>query len=183
MPTSSYKGRVLIINLYDPAYAYDLTKQLDKKDLVYYVECRGPAQQFKFYTFGADDKLQSVVRYVRCGYNTKFRRGVSTVSIKWKKIIGSLNEQYCDHVLTALSLPVFYEEITKYNATKPIPIPVCEKAIHARRVPTKPKDSTVGGVYRPIVPYVAVRDGGEDYHSVSMLNNEQRDMICFCKCK
>ena len=183
MPTSSYKGKVLVISVYDLAYVLDLTEQLDKKDLMYYVECRGLGHLILFYTFGADDKLKSVVQYATRAYNAKYRRGVSTASIEWKKFIGSLDEQWCDHVLTTLSLPDFYEEIIKYNDTEPIPIPACEKVLHARRVPTKSIDSTVGGVYRPIVPYVVVSDGDKDYHSVSMSNNEQRDTVCFCKCK
>ena len=181
MPTATYEGKVLVVRINDLAYAGDFSAKLDKLDLKSYVECRGVGQPIKFYTFGDDVKLKSAVGYATRSYNTKFRRVVSTAGVEWKKFLGSLDEQWCDHVLTMCSLPDFYDEVTTWNTTEPIP--GCEKSMHARRLPAYSWESTIGGRYRPIVPYDVEPAGDEDYHSVSMLNNEQRDTICFCKCK
>ena len=180
MPSATYKGRVVVIRINDLAYASDFANCLEKKDLKSYVECRGLAQHIKFYTFGEDVKIKSAIAYASRSYNTKFRRVVSTAAIEWRKFLGSLDEQWCDHVLTACALPEFYDAVTQWNVTKAIPIPTCEKSMHARRLATYPGDSTIGGRYKPIVPY-DVEPISDD--EANMINNEQRDTICFCKCK
>ena len=179
MPSASYKGRVLLIRIHDLAYVSDFGALLDKKGLKYYVECRGLEQSTNFYTIGDDGQLKSTVAYAARSYNTKFRKVVSTVGVKWKKFLGTLDEQWCDHVLTACTLPEFYDLVKEYHATEPIPIPDCKKTMHARRLPTYPGESTMGGRYVPIVPYCVEPISDDD--GVELINNEQRNTICFCK--
>ena len=101
---------------------------------------------------GDDKKIKSVIQYAHRWYNTKFRRVVSTGAIDWKKFLGTLDEQWCDNVLTSCTLPDFYDEVTIANVSLPVEIPRCG-AIHARAVPNDPEKTTMGGRFKPIVPY------------------------------
>ena len=183
MPSRTYKGKVVCVSLTDLAYGGDFSSQLEKKDLKFYAECYGLGQQITFYVIGDDKKIQSVIQHAHRWYNTKFRRVIKSRSIDWKKFLGTLDEQWCDHVLTSCTLADFYDEVTIANARLPVEIPRCGGGIHAQAVPNDPEKTTMGGRFKPIVPYVVEPASYyKDYRSVPMINNEQRDTICLCKC-
>ena len=177
MPLTTYVRKVLLIQLCDVAYGTDLSRRLDAKDLVYYVECRGLGRPLGFYVVGPDNVLKSTVAYVNHNYNSKFRKVVATKSFDWKVALDSMDEEYCDHVLTSCTASEFEEKVREMYEIRPMPC----KYRHAKVLPVY-EDTTVDGRYRPIVPYcVEAEDVSDD--QPSMLNNEQSDIVCFCKCK
>ena len=177
MPLKTYVRKVLLIRLCDVAYGADLSRRLDDKDLVYYVECRGLERPLVFYVVGPDNALKSTVVYVNHNYNSKFRKVVATRSFDWKVALDSMDKEYCDHVLTSCTASEFEEKVREMYEISPMPC----KYRHAKVLPVY-EDTTVNGRYRPIVPYsVEAEDVRND--QPSMLNNEHSDIVCFCKCK
>ena len=167
----SYEGKVVVIYIADVVYCQDFNRCLDNRQLAYYVECRGAGQPLVYYTFGNSKTIQSIICYARRSYNTMFKTVVKTRSLCWKSFVGSLDDQYCDHVLTSCSMDEFYDLVTAANQCEPVDVP-CTHRIHA--IPfVVDDDSTIGGRYRRIVPYtIKVEDNDEDTN----------DTVCFCKC-
>ena len=176
MPVLSYKGKVCCVSLSDVCYGGDFGWQLGLKKLIYYVECLGMGRRINFWFFGDDLKVKSLVGYAYRNYNTKFRKVVTAKCVDWKKFMGSLDDQWCDHVLTLCDLDEFYDNVRVANAGDPVQIPECRAVLHAYEVPADPEDTTVGGRYRPLVPYdveLTLRD--------EEMNNTDVNTVCLCK--
>ena len=172
MPNRGYEGKVVIIYIADAVCCQDFNRCLDNHQLTYYVECRGVGQPLVYYTFGNSKTMQSIIGYARRSYNTLFKTAVKTCSLRWKSFVGSLDDQYCDHVLTSCSMNEFYDLVTAANQCEPVDVP-CAHRKHA--IPIAVADnSTIGGRYRRIVPYI-IEDNDED--------TKNNDTVCFCKCK
>ena len=169
MPCASYLGRVLRVNLSEMGYGKDLSNRLDKKNITYYVECRGLGQPIQFYMIGTTCELRSIIRYGERCYNTKYLKVMKTKSFKWKEFLGTLDDKWCAKGLTSCSLNDFYDEVKMANGaeTTVIPEPVKCQRYHCRKLVVD-EDTTVGGRFHPIVPYAvdSDSDGENDYHSV-----------------
>ena len=165
--------KVLLIQLCDVAYGTDLSRHLDDKELVYYAECKGPGSPLKFYVVGPNNDLKRSASYAYNNYNSKLRKVVVTRSFDWKVGLASMNEEYCDHVLTSCTAIEFAEKVREMYKSGPIEFPPC-KYRHAKVLPVC-EDTTFAGRYVPIVPYTVEAEDISD--------NEQSDIVCFCKCK
>ena len=176
MPLRKYAGKVLIVTLSDASYANDYARYMYDQKLAAYVECHG--QRLMFYIVGSDRELNNAVMYCYNNYNTKFRKVAKTHSVNWKDVIGSINEDFCDHVLTPCTLSEFYNEVMEKCGSVEVDIPNAKKCQlnHAVLYPVT-EDTTIGGRFLPIVPY-GIEDVSDDEK-----NNEQSDIVCFCKYK
>ena len=178
MPSRSYAGKVLIVTLSDVTYANDYANYMYDRKLAAYMECHGIGQPLMFYIIGSDRELNNAVLYCYNNYNTKFHTVAKTRSVNWKDVIGSINEDFCDHVLTPCTLSEFYNEVMEKCGSVEVDIPNVKKCQlnHAVVYPVT-EDTTIGGRFRPILPY------GIENVSDDEKNNEQSDIVCFCKCK
>ena len=162
MPSRKYAGKVLIVTLSDVAYANDYASYMYDQKLAAYVECHGVVQRLMFYIVGSDRELNNAVLYCYNNYNTKFRKVAKTRSVNWKDVIGSINEDFCDHVLTPCTLGEFYNEVMEKCGSVEVDIPNAKKCQlnHAVVYPVT-EDTTIGGRFHPIVPYGVEKNGDE----------------------
>ena len=181
MPTRSYANKVLLIQLRDVDYGADLSRYLNDKELVFYVEFRGLGRPLEFHVIGPDLPLKRAVAYVYNNYNSKLRKVAVTKSVIWEVALDFLNEEYTDHVLTSCTLGKFSEKVRAMHERPPIELsPCCHR--HAKALPVT-EDTTIGGRYPLIVPYtVETEDVSDDNaYSPSMLNTTNNSTVCFCK--
>ena len=174
MPGRTYVGKVLKLTLRDVIYVRDLAGYLDDRYIKYYVENRGVGKPYLYYIIGDDALVKSAIQYCYLHYNTKYRKVVEIKSIPWKKFVGTIDEGFCDHVMTGCCIAEFYQEVIERNQPDPIPVP-CRHPYHASPVAVT-DDTTVGGRYPPIVPYTV------DIEDISDAENIYKNTICFCKC-
>ena len=165
--------KVLLIQLCDVVYGTDLSRRLDDKDLIYYTECKGPGSPLNFYVVGPANDLKRTASYAYNNYNSRFRKVVATRLLDWKVGIASMNEECCDHVLTSCTAVKFVEKVREMYKSDPTEVPPC-KYRHAKVLPVW-EDTTFAGRYVPIVPYTVEAEDNSD--------NEQSDIVCFCKCE
>ena len=183
MPSKSYANKVLMIQLRNVNYGPDLSGYLTDKQLVFYVESCELGKLLQFHIIGPDLPLKRAVRYVYNYNNNKLQKVTATKSRLWEVALNLLCEEYTDHVLTSCTLDKFSEKVRAMYERPPIELSPCPYH-HARAIPVT-ENTTIGGQYRPLVPYTVESedesDDDDDTYSPSMLNTTNNSTICFCK--
>ena len=104
--------KVLLIQLYDVTYGYDLSRYLDSKELDYYVERFGCENPLEFYIIGSFDAQVEAAEYV---YDTYDDLDV-TQTFHWFEGVDACDDMYTVHELTGCNLEEFREKVrTLYN--------------------------------------------------------------------